>query len=172
VRFSDAPAEVRPGAPAERFEAAHSSLEGQLRRYAGTDGAYQNLSDTVLDESDTVLAHAHALRTLAQRFPPERQAELLPAERTLLANMTADHQGAFRDHARKLLGDLAPLGKALGAPPATDRTSSDPLDAAQRMDLALSAIFGAARSDLTASQLLAELSAASASLAMAAGDAR
>jgi hypothetical protein len=173
VQFTAAPA-MEPGAAktSTRIEATHSPLEAQLRAYAGGDAQYQTLSDRVLDESDTILAQAHALHGLAQRFSPERQAELRPAESALLKEMIAEHEAAFRDHARALVSELAPLAKALGAPAGSGAESGDAFAAAQRMDRVLSEVFGAARTDLTASGLLAELANASTALAAAAGEAR
>jgi len=164
--------ELRSAAPSVRFEAVHSPLEPELRRYAGSEGVYQALSDNVLDESDVLLTHAHALRNLAQSFPPVRQTELHAAERVMLQEMIADHRAAFREHAGALLGQISRFGKHLGTPPAPTAQTSDALDAAQRMDSILSAIFGAARTDLNARELLAELSAASASLTVATGEPR
>ena len=170
--FADAPSAEPAAAAPTRVEAAHSPLEARLREYAGDDDRYQSLSDRVLDESDTVLAHAHALRTLELRFPAAREAELGAAERTMLHDMAAAHRGAFDQHARSLLGDITPLVKALGAPPLRGVQPGDLLDAAQRTDHALSAIFGAARTDLTPEQMVTELARAASALAAAVGEAQ
>jgi hypothetical protein len=168
IRFSD-PAGAPGAAPTgAQVESRRSPLEARVRSFAVSQEAYENFSDRALDESEELLARAHALRILAERFPAARRADLRDPERDLLDSMIAAHRAAFRLHARALLRLIEPLAAALDAPRLA-AAAADPLDAAQRIDRVLSAIFGAARTELTPEQLIAELASASATLSATIG---
>jgi hypothetical protein len=170
IRFTDQARRPVTTEEATRLDAGHSSLEARLSDFAGGQAAYESLSNAALDESDAVVARAHALRTLEQRFPTAQRSKLHEAERRTLDAMTAAHRAAFDEHARTLLLLIEPLSEALGTPAPAAVKPQGALEAAQRMDRVLSAIFGAARTGLTSDQLLAALSNASAALSAALGD--
>jgi hypothetical protein len=167
IRFSDSATRVENAAMSTSIAAGRSPLETRLRAWAGAQEAYENLSNRLLDESDNMLAHAHALEALAQRFGGSR-AVLHVTELASLDSMAAEHRAAFDEHARNVLHLVNPAAKAMGAPEGKTAASGR-LEAAQRMDRALSTIFGSARTDLSTDGLLAELANASASLAAIVG---
>jgi hypothetical protein len=152
-----------------RFDAARSPLEPTLKDFASGRGGLEPYANQVLDESDAVLERAHALGTLAERFPESRRWELHTAERATLDSLIETHRAAFQEHGGRLVQLVAPVLKALGAPAPTSSQSAGTLEAAQRMDRVLSVIFGVAHTDLTPDQLLAELSNASVELSATLG---
>jgi hypothetical protein len=161
IRFHD-PLPAQP-AQLSKVQPERNPFAAALMAFAGSQDVYEKLGNRVLDESDAVLARVHALEMLASRFPATRGPELGASERALLADMTAAHRAAFAEHAQNLLQLIGPPSRALGAPAAAPQ-SGDTFDAARRLDRVLSAIFGGAHTGLTPSQLLAELSRASATL--------
>jgi hypothetical protein len=147
------------------FEAGRSPFEVSLQQFLGGPAEWENYANEVLDESDAVLARAHALETLSEHFPPGKRTELDEAEKALLDQISDDHRTAFRQHSRQLELLVAPIREALNAPPlASEPEIESPLKSAQRMDRVLSVIFGVASTNLTQTQLIAELSQASAEL--------
>jgi hypothetical protein len=118
----------------------------------------------VLDESDSVLARIHALKTLEDHFPPSRRKEMRPEEIDILNQLAASHRTGLQDHIQKLDSLIKPVREALQAPPLPPSSRPDLLAAAQLMDRAVSVIFGGAASPETPSQLLIDLSQASADL--------
>jgi hypothetical protein len=119
----------------------------------------------VLDESDAVLARIHALKTLNDHFPPSRRNEMRPEELDILNRLTASHRTELQDHVQKLDSLLKPVREVLQAPALSPSASRpDLLAAAQRMDRAVSVIFGGAATPEKPSQLLIDLSQASADL--------
>jgi hypothetical protein len=137
-------------------ESAHNPFEAMLRPAAPD---WESFSNRVLDESDAILARAHALRTLEEHFPRERRAKLAVEDQSTLDQISSAHLAAFGDHARSLNAILAPVLR-----PEPGQAHPDFLAAAQRMDRIVSVIFGGAATTETPSQVLAELSQAAADL--------
>jgi len=152
------------------LEAAQSPLDARLRQFPGGPSDWERYSNRVLDESDAILARAHALRTLEEHFPDSRRARMRPSDLETLDRISAEHRAALHDHLRTLDALLAPVRETLNAPaPEPSATRPGLLAAAQRMDSIVSVIFGGAPTTETPSQLLAGLSGASADLNAAAG---
>jgi hypothetical protein len=145
--------------------AGRSPFEARLLLWAGGQEAWEQYADRVLDESDAILARSHALRNLAMEFPDARRAELNPSAAAQLSEIAASHRAALDRHIAAIEALLAPVREALNAPAAvTPPAGRDLLAAAQRLDRVLSVVFGGAATDLTPTQLLAELSDASAGI--------
>jgi hypothetical protein len=145
--------------------AGGSPFEARLLLWAGGQEAWEQYADRVLDESDAILARSHALRNLALEFPDARRAELNPSAAAQLSEIAASHRAALDRHVAAIEALLAPVREALNAPAAvTPPAGRDLLAAAQRLDRVLSVVFGGAATDLTPTQLLVELSDASAGL--------
>jgi hypothetical protein len=152
------------------LEAAQSPLEARLRQFPGGPSDWESYSNRVLDESDAILARAHALGTLEEHFPDSRRARMQPSDLETLDRMSAEHRAALHDHLRRLKALLAPIREILNAPaPEPSATRLGLLAAAQRMDSIVSVIFGGAATIETPSQLLAGLLQASTDLNAAAG---
>jgi anti-sigma factor RsiW len=156
-------APIRPesrlrSAKAVNLEGARNPFEVMLRPAAPD---WESFSNRVLDESDAILARAHALRTLEEHFPEERRAKLAPEDQNTLDQISAAHFMSFGDHVRTLGGILAPM---FASRPEPSQTHPDFLAAAQRMDRVVSIIFGGAATTEKPSQVLADLSQAVADL--------
>jgi hypothetical protein len=159
-----------PGRPESRprnakpvnLEGARNPFEAMLRPAAPD---WEVFSNRVLDESDAILARAHALRTLQEHFPNERRAKLAPEDQNTLDQISTAHFMAFADHVRTLGAILAPVFPSRSEP---GQTHPDFLAAAQRMDRVVSIIFGGAATTETPSRVLAGLSQAAADLNAAA----
>ena len=68
-----------------------------------------------IEASESCLVRAHALRELAQHYPPDIEAQLAPAHRALLDSLLANHYAGFEsasrrviDQARQIAGPTAP----------------------------------------------------------------
>lgn len=80
-----------PAAPPETGAVLTSELLAQLEVSLGGPAPLQQFVDRALDTSDSILTRAHALRSLADRFPAGTEAALSPEQRQLLRAMAADH---------------------------------------------------------------------------------
>jgi hypothetical protein len=159
-------AESRPrNARPISLEEGRNPFEEMLRRLISGQSDWENLSNRVLDESDAILARAHALRTLEDHFPGERRLKLAPEDQNTLDQISSAHFMAFGDHVRRLDAILAPVFEASRASrPEQGPAHPDVLAAAQRMDRIVSIIFGGAATTETPSKVLADLSQAVADL--------
>jgi hypothetical protein len=140
------------------MEAVRNPFEAMLRPAAPD---WESFSNRVLDESDAILARAHALRTIEEHFPEERRAKLAAEDQSTLDQISSAHLAAFGDHVRTLDAILAPV---LASRPESGGARLDFLAAAQRMDRVVSIICGGAATTETPSQVLADLSQAAADL--------
>jgi hypothetical protein len=144
------------------LESVHNPFEEMLRPTAPD---WETFSNRVLDESDAILARAHALRTLEDHFPDQRRANLAPEDQNTLDQISSAHFVAFGDHVRRLDAILAPVLEASHASRSEPGPAHpDVLTATQRMDRVVSIIFGGAYTTETPPQMLADLSQASADL--------
>jgi hypothetical protein len=161
TEWHDSP--VRPesrlrNAKSVSLEAARNPFEGILQPVAPD---WESFSNRVLDESDAILARAHALRTLEEHFPDQRRARLAPEDQNTLDQILSAHFIAFGSHVRTLGAILAPV---FPSRPEPGQAHPDMLAAAQRVDRVVSIIFGGAATTETPSQVLADLSQAAADL--------
>ena len=117
------------------------------------------------------MSRAHALRRLAQEFPPEVERQLSLEDRHTLGNLWRDHLAAFAKESGQMEATLTPLLRSLGgtaAPPdvrsepaAWQAASEELLSAARRVETVLAVLLGMAAQENpaadTPSQLLAAL---------------
>jgi hypothetical protein len=97
-----------PGA-APRSPAAASvsdSVSADLQHRLGDGAAVEEFTNRVLDTSDSILAHAFALRSLAVRFPPPVEAQFSDAERQVLSRIRRDHLQSAADGLERLKSTL------------------------------------------------------------------
>ena len=156
VQFTAPPAVLPP--PAARAAATPAlrpdivQFQAELEDRLGGRAAYDEFTNDLLEASDALLAHLHALRRLAERFPAGVEVELTPGERRLLANLRRDHAGpvarlaaALDSRARPI---FAPGDQPLRSPAPPPRESSwqaaaeDLLRSARRAESLLAAILG------------------------------
>jgi Putative zinc-finger len=162
VEFSDAtqlPASTPPPPAAAPETAPAGGLAARVEHQLGGHPQFERFSSQMLDGMETALAQAHALRNLADHFPPEREAQLEAADRRALRDMAREHITALSTAMGKtnaalnpVLGALGARGGVLGMLPTGpwQDTAQDILKVAQRIDRNLSVMLGAAPSDGTA----------------------
>ena len=128
----------------------------------GGSAAFEKLANAVQDESESLLAVAHAMRNLDRRFSAARIENLGAEDRATVGQIRADYGLAYVTHARNILNLLAPVRKALASsePATKDAGSSDFFSAANRVDRVVSMVFGGAPADRSTEGLAAELEAA------------
>lgn len=113
-----------PAPPAPSSQAADSGrrvvsggtpFETQLRDRLGGPDAFSKFADHVLEQSDSMMARAHALRALAERFPPDVEQQLNLTDRRLLANLRTEHAEALAHEAAGIESTMKPVLAELGA---------------------------------------------------------
>ena len=154
-----------PSAPAPRggveFTTRPAPLQAALERLLGGLPAAEALTNALLDESEEMMARAHALHNLQARFPVARQGELDEQGRATLRQIEADHRAAWRNHFARILQLLQPVRKGLGR----GDGSAAPADGAgffastRRLDRVLNIAFAGAATDWGVPRMLAELDA-------------
>jgi hypothetical protein len=106
--------------------------------------------DRLLDLSDGLLARAHALHRLAERYPVARESQLSERDLTLLHSLRSDHLDAVRDHIRRLRAELRVAAAPAANHPAAaswQNSAERLLNAARETNDALHQMFAGARAD-------------------------
>lgn len=108
-------------------------------------------TDRLLDLSDRLLARAHALHRLAERFPVARESQLSERDLALLRSLRSDHLDAVRDDVRRLRAELRMAAAMPASQPAGSwqQSAERLLTAARETDDALHQTFAAARAEGT-----------------------
>src|SRR5262249_16831425 len=92
VDFDSAAGGAPPIQPAERYSSSIPAAgRTRLEEKWGGAVALQEATDRVLDASGQVLARTHAIRVLAEKFPPETEERLSPGSRELLLSLRQQH---------------------------------------------------------------------------------
>jgi hypothetical protein len=166
VRFSpparDVPPAERP-ASTITVQPEITRLQSELEQRLGGRAAYDELANALLETIDGLLAHLHALRRLAERFPPEVESGLSRPERALLASLLGEHAAAvarlaavLEERSRPVFSSQAPPDQpAAGATPAKPWQSAteELLGSARRTESLLAAILGGSASPEPAATL-------------------
>jgi hypothetical protein len=175
LRFSDAaaaaPVPETRARPEPSADPPPPPLQSQLERYVGSGAALERFVAHALDLSDTMMARAYALRTLAQRFPETVEAEMSAPDLRLLASLQQSHAVALARHSADLRRTLDPLLASLGdspaaaAPPSLNTASwqkatPDLFRSAREAETLLAALLGGAPTATSSGRLPVELSAA------------
>ncbi|HYO83356.1 MAG TPA: carboxypeptidase-like regulatory domain-containing protein, partial [Bryobacteraceae bacterium] len=84
----------------------------------GSRNTVENFTNHVLDLSEAALARAHALRRLAERFPPETEAALPADAGEKLGAMRRAHSDKLMAGVRQLMEVIAPVAGRVTVPPA------------------------------------------------------
>lgn len=93
-----------------------SQLLAQLEVSLGGRAPLEQFVDRALDSSDAILTRAHALRSLADRFPADIETALSPEERQTLRAMASDHLRVLTVRFSELRSLLAAGFPAVAAP--------------------------------------------------------
>jgi hypothetical protein len=116
-----------------------SQLLTQLEVSLGGRAPLEQFVDRALDTSDSILTRAHALRSLADRFPAEAEAALSSQDQQVLHSMAAEHL-------RVLMGRLAEVQSQLAAGfPAVASPPRDVVVAPASWQVTVHALFAAAK---------------------------
>lgn len=94
------------------------SVRRRLEDQLGGVIALQEITDRVLEESGTLVSRAHALGTLAAKFPPETEKGLSVNARELLHTLRGRHVAELKRLQQRVRADLEPI--LPGASPAPD----------------------------------------------------
>lgn len=155
VRFSQteamliAPPEV---APETAGDTANLGIQMRLEKQLGGRAAFEHFSAHVLDGNEAAMAHAYALRSVAERFKAESEASMAAADRAQLHQLARDHVAALATQVRAMERALDPVlaglgGKAAaaGAAPGANswqQAAEDSFRASRRLELLLSVMLG------------------------------
>jgi hypothetical protein len=170
VRFSDSPpANVEDQTSTPTDSPAGGDLRQLQSRFAEQLGGRANLEQLaaqVLDSSESLMAHAFALRRLAEQFPLAAEQELKAGDRDVLKRLRTEHSAAMRRQTAAMDRELQPiLATVNGGGPTDSSVPSEPWQAAaeelfqtaRRLDKLVGVMFGAAPSDTPGGQLPAQL---------------
>src|SRR5262249_49772083 len=127
---------IPPTQPAasERFSTGiPESIRQQLEDRLGGAAALQEMTDLVLEDSAAMLARAHALQALADKFQPGVEAGFSAADRELLHRLRQRHLEELGRTAGRIRGELKPLL----TPSRGSLPPSDIVSAARQVDATL-----------------------------------
>jgi len=168
VEFSDPASSALPLDTATPAPSAVSDatgpFEARLETQLGGRGGVDRLAGRILSWGETLMAHAFALRSLAEQFPDE--AALSEADRASLHAMVFDHISAMGAPAANFDSSLTPVLTGLGATAQTRRTPADSawqgsaehvFQAAGRVEMLSSLLLGVARGEKANADLPSEL---------------
>lgn len=144
-------------------------MQARLERQVGGRAEMERIGAQILDWNESAMARAYALRSLAERFPASAQASLKPGGRNTLNEMAREHAAAMLRHVEAIDGAMNPLLTALGgsaspapagAPDTWQASAENAFQAARRVEVLLSVVWGAtpgdgANSDLPSALLTA-----------------
>jgi hypothetical protein len=136
----------------------------RVASFFGSAQAQETYTQSVLETSNTVLAHLHALQELAGRWPEDRERALSSGSRTSLDAMVRDHIRQVTAQTAELQKQLAPLMQhfeiplAGSAPPrlavSWQEASVSCLDTGRRVDRLLRSLLTASDSTLAPEEAL------------------
>jgi hypothetical protein len=86
----------------DKQPAFQSKLEAQL----GGQAMAENLTNRLLEASESSLARAHAIRKLADRFPPDVERSMTPADGKILLSVVTDHFQALDASSRRVVSGV------------------------------------------------------------------
>ena len=140
-----ATSEVRPET------AGRSPIQTRLEQQLGSRAALERFSSQTLDALDNAMAHAYALRSLAQRFP--EGTAMSDSDRAVLAELARTHLKTLSSQINELHRTLAPVLVSLGGATAQGRPATnvrawqtgaeDTFAASRRVEVLLSTLVGA-----------------------------
>lgn len=176
ISFGDSPPAPAHPSSAITEPGQSSPPPSPIARQFTDRASYQKFVDHTLESSDAMMARAHALRSLADRFPPGVEVQLTPAGLSSLASIRREHAAALVGDIRSIDASLSPVLASLGAtvpppaPPAANwqDATRDLLSIAQKADRLIATLLGATTNDSATASNPADTAAALAQLKSAA----
>jgi hypothetical protein len=165
--FSDpaaAPLPIDAGAAQPAVAPAPNRYAARLEAQFGGRGLVDRFTGQVLNWNETAMAHAYALRSLAQQFPSD--ASMNDADRATLRGLVHDHLAAISSPVTNFDNELAPVLTGLGATSSTRTSvSSDTwqsaaelvFQAARRVEMLSSMLLGVTPGESAHADLPSEL---------------
>jgi hypothetical protein len=146
-------------------------LQTEMERQLGGRAAFEQFADRILDMTDAVMSRAHALRRLAERFPPDAESEMTLQQRQLLDGLCREHAEALLRSVTEIEGGIGPvLGTSSGAAqevkaPGTWQDEAEQLfGEARHAETMLVALLGASVDEIQSPELPAQVAASLARL--------
>jgi len=184
VRFDDAAAVgMPPAGEARRGEVTavrETLLQRAVEEQLGGRTAFEQFSEGLLAIDEELMARAYALQRLAQHFPPEKEAQLDPEDRDLLARLRRDHAEPLAGLAASLEEQVRPVLEGLAAAPDSvpglsaaaswQDATEILLETARRADYWTAVLLGGAAADQPLEEAAAEAAAAFAQLRLQAAE--
>lgn len=126
-RAADSTPAVESTAPQEYSTDIPPVLRQQFEERIGGAIALQEVTDRVLESSASIRARAHALETLARKFPPNVEAQFRANDLRMLESLRNDHVSNLIQLVATIRGEIKPLLPAdvpflPPSAPGTDRT--------------------------------------------------
>jgi hypothetical protein len=120
-----------------------------MLRLMGSSELVDNFTNSALETSEAIMARAHAIRQLKERFPEPNESVIA---------MCVDHLRALRTAASRLQEILAPLTGEIEAVPVIENVETRSLlSAAQRLDTLLSLALASANQKDDADEVMARI---------------
>ena len=161
VKFEDGRATKGAARATSVVEGGRLPWQSELEQALGSKAAVESFGNSVLDLSDAVVARAHALKKLDERFAA---AQLEPSERAQIDAIADRHRVEMSKASADLKKRMSPILAKLGSGIHTSNTKWPLLTAAQQTDQWLNVIFAGAATDRTLEQAASELGRALGSL--------
>lgn len=131
VQFSEpsaaVPADIAPSSTVATVNPEVARIQSRLEVELGGRASFEHFADRVLDRNEALLSRVHALRRLADRFPPPVEAQLSAADRAVLAGIRLEHAQALLERSVELEQSLSPVLTAIGAKPGELSTTLNPV---------------------------------------------
>lgn len=97
-------------------------LQTQMEQQLGGHLAFEQFTDQVFDTTDRFMTRVHALRRLAQFFPPDVEAQMTLEQRQLLEQIRREHADALVESvsaAERLIDSALAISSVNVSPPST-----------------------------------------------------
>ncbi len=166
LRF-DNPQPVRPATgeaqPRSKFSA---EARPEVAERLGDQGRATEFINQMLESSDSALVRAHAIRRLAEHFPPESEQALNAGDRSVLRSMLRDHIEVLREARLKVsaalreLAQRAPPDLSPPSPAAWQAGAIELVQSSEAVDRLLNQLLAAQGSGQTTESLLEQLKTA------------
>ena len=160
VRFSDPSgfAAVTPGGTAARASTANPAvarLQAKLEAAVGGRAAFEQWSEQVLERTESLMARAHALRRLSQRFGPDVEAQLRTEDRALLLGLRNELGQSLLGQEAAMQRLMVPIFHAEPNAPASaggswQSAAEELFQSAWRVDRMVALVFGSAVAERSA----------------------
>ena len=89
-------------------------IQSRVEKQLGGRAAFDRFSAQILESDEDAMKRVYALRTLAQKFPPDTESQLTAGERELLTTLSREHTAVLSQKVSTLASLLLPTLSSLG----------------------------------------------------------